>query len=209
MNMNDTYLISTIVAANAVLLAVAAYLSKRMVQHFLDRSRAEFLESVKKRNAHDLELMKNALLIAAKESEIRTSWLHRRRSEALEELFNRVLILKNRTQDLAGARIGCPTDPKEIRPYTRETWELLHELMDDLDRKRIFLSESTCEKVRAIFYAAQDPITKYLTYIGVYDDEELESLGDVRESMSDDVYKTLVPAVELLVDECRQIYEVE
>lgn len=191
----------------AVLIGAAGWLATKFIENRLNREIEAYKARLKTESDAEIENLKSRLQVAAKEREIAVSWLHQKRAAEIESLYSSLVDLLHAARlvlDILSSR-----NPADIRKFSSEAVKKLRQTYEAYLKAKIFLSPLVCEKIEEVLRGIQDSVITYDLYLGNYDDHELNTLTDVKDSAWKYIQGVVPAALKELESDFRLVLGVE
>ncbi len=136
------------VGGSAVLLAIAGWLIRTIIQHFMTKDIEQYKFDIRRQGEIELEKLKAALNIEAVTHEIRFSKLHNRRAEIIDELFKKIVAFD------ASATVLMVEfdmdDPEELREKADKFIDIYYDFHQYAEQNEIYFSEELCKLIAGL-----------------------------------------------------------
>ncbi len=136
------------VGGSVVLLAIAGWLIRTIIQHFLARDIEQYKFDIRKQGEVELEKLRAALKIEAVTHEITFSKLHNRRAEIIEELFKKLVAFDDSASSLMVE--FDMDDSEELREKADKFIDIYHDFQKYAEQNQIYFSEELCKLIAAL-----------------------------------------------------------
>jgi sensor c-di-GMP phosphodiesterase-like protein len=187
----------------AACITAAGWLATKFIENRLNREIENYKASLKTESDKEIEKLKVALQVSAKDREIAVNWLHQKRAGAIETIYGALVDLQFTVRsvlDFCSSR-----EPEEIRRLSNTAMSKLRGVYTDYVKAKIFLSPDTCVKIELVINHVQDSVLAYHGTLAVYDDHELSSLVEFKNNMWQELNEHLPQAISELESDFRKV----
>ena len=136
------------VGGSAVLLAIAGWLIRTIIQHSLTKDIEQYKFEIRRQGEIELEKLKAALNIEAVTHEITFSKLHNRRAEIIDELFKKLVAFDNSASTLMVE--FDMDDPKELKEKADKFIDIYYDFHEYAEQNEIYFSEELCKLIAGL-----------------------------------------------------------
>lgn len=201
------YVILSVIGGSGAAIAAAAWLASKLVNNRLEKDIENYKLNIQIQSDERIENLKSRLKISEKESELSNSWVYKKRASAIERLHSSFVDIQSSTRDILD--IYSPRDPVEIRRQTKSAIDEIRGAYNAYQKSRIYMTSLTCAKIDNFFESIEGPVIRYWTYQGVYDDQELNSLSDIKNGAWKEINSKLPSVVEELEGEFKGVLGIQ
>lgn len=205
--MDLVYIFLSVVGGSGVAVAAAAWLASKLVNNRLEKDFENYKLNIRIQSEERIENLKSKLQILVKEHELSNSWIYKKRASAIERLHSSFVDIQSSTRDVLD--IYSSRDPVDIRRQTKSAVDEIKGAYNGYQKSRIYLTSLTCAKIDEFFEGIEGPVIRYYTFQGVYDDHELNSLGDIKSGAWTEINNKLPAVVKEVEGEFRRVLGVQ
>lgn len=164
-------------------LAAFAWLSKKIISHYLDKDLEGFKKDLKSASDAKLEEIKNAYVIAELEHEVRFKSLNQKRFELIAELYSKLAQLHKAMENFTKIMVSQEDLPESKR--ADEAANLFTDFYKFYLKNKLFFTAEECDRIeeftKTIFEIHIDFTYRRLT------GKEIDTWINVRKKMDEDV----------------------
>ena len=193
MSINWQELLTTL-GGGGLVLAAAAWFTKALLSHALDRDAESYKARLKADSDIQVEHLKSTLQIAAYEHQVTFASLHAKQAEAIAEIYAQMVDVQQHGQKFVYADVFTETQDRQ-RAYADTSRRLL-DFYFFLQKRRIYLPESVCTLMERF----EGSIRRSVIRTNIYEPIEtthnarlLEEKVKVIQEVSD-AFETTIPA---------------
>lgn len=169
------------VGGSAVLLAIAGWLIRTIIQHFLTKDIEQYKFDIRRQGEIELEKLKAALNIEAVTHEITFSKLHNRRAEIIEELFKKLMAFDDSASTLM---VEFDMDDSEgLREMADKFIDIYYDFHKYAEQNQIYFSEELCKLIAELHSEAFDQSIRVTYHTTPY------SLDDLKKAFSEEKFR--------------------
>ena len=146
-----------------IIVGAAAWVVRSLVGHFLSKDVESFKQRLQSESTIELERLRHSLHLIASAHEKQIHLLQERRAEVIADLYSRLMEFLDAAESFASLAEwkGEPTKEEKAMSLADKAYEFRHYFQT----KRIFLSESVCIKIDAVFHEVDAASMKYSLWL--------------------------------------------